>query len=194
MDQVGVFVEQLEQLHRRANAGQTQAHHPHHRQPEDAGQDVAAYHNAKEPQSPVGEVTVFVIAGLTFDQVVADRKTMEENRQEGKQDAHRGHDGHAGEHAKFFDRQNIAGVERAESDCRGKRSQSARPPTMPYGGFGRPFEALLTAGVAIVIDGVDGPGESEHVNHRRHRHQDGVDRTKSGPIGTPSTSTSKMPK
>ena len=39
------------------------------------------------------------------------------------------------------------------------------------------FDSMLNDSVAIIVDNVNGAGKPQHVNKRRHRHQDGVKRT-----------------
>ena len=40
--------------------------------------------------------------------------------------------------------------------------------------FGGSFMSVFMARVAIIVHDVDGPGEPQHINQRRHGHQNGV--------------------
>ena len=79
------------------------------------------------------------------------------------------------EHAEFFDRDNVARVERTQADRRCQRGQRTRPPTMSHRLLGRAFQAVFATGIFVVVDDMNRTGEAEDIDDCRHRHQDRVD-------------------
>ena len=78
--------------------------------------------------------------------------------------------------AELANRLQVGRRQRRQADAGRHVAQAGRLPAVRQRALRRAFEAVLVDRIAIVVHQVDGAGNRQHVEHRRHGHHHGVGR------------------